>query len=197
MTKIKDVFTVIVLASLIVAFSIHSSFGSEETGGYTQEQLDFTGQDETRLPSSLDLLYTYKNLEDGNEANTYTLRGIYRRGLTPDWSMLLRLNIPFENNNVPSDDNRDGDWDFGIGDISTRFVLTRKLNDTQAVLLGTELTFPTANEDQFGSGKYAITLGAGYRHFFHGFSGKAEDTFVSPNIRYKFDYAGDDGMYVD
>ena len=192
MCKIKNSFTVMVLAWLIVFFPSSWVFGSEQTGGDTQEQLDFTGQDLTRLPSSLDLLYTHKELQDSNEANTYTLRGIYRLGLTPDWSMLMRLNVPFQNNDITSDDNPDGDWDFGIGDISTRFVFIKKLNDIQAVVFGTELSFPTAEEDQFGSGKYTMTLAAGYRHFFHGISGKTEDTFVLPNIRYLFDYAGDD-----
>ena len=192
MFKVKNVLTIIFLAFLTLFFSGMSSFGSEKTGAYTQEQLDYTGQDESRTPSSLNLLYTYKNLLDDSDANTYTLRGIYRRGLAPDWDMLLRLNVPLQHNNIPSADNPDGGWEVGLGDISTRLVFTKKLDDISAVIFGVDLSFPTAEEDQFGSGKYAMTLGAGYRHFFRGISGKTNDTFILPNIRYNFDYAGDD-----
>ena len=102
MFEVKNVFTMIFLAGLTVFFSGLSSFGSEKAGGYTQEQLDYTGQDETRTPSSLNLFYTYKNLPDDSDANTYTLRGIYRRGLGPDWDMLLRLNVPFSTTIFPA-----------------------------------------------------------------------------------------------
>ncbi len=81
MFKVKNLLTMIFLAGLTVFFSDLSAFGSEKTGAYTQEQLDYTGQDESRTPNSLNLLYTYKNLPDGSDAHTYTLRGIYRRGL--------------------------------------------------------------------------------------------------------------------
>jgi hypothetical protein len=123
MFKAKNVLTMFFLAGLTVFFSGTSSFSSEKAGGYTQEQLDYTGQDETRTPSSLNLFYTYKNLPDDSDANTYTLRGIYRRGLGPEWDMLLRLNVPLQHNNIPSNDNPDGSWEFGLGDISTRLVL--------------------------------------------------------------------------
>jgi hypothetical protein len=192
MCKAKNVFAIIFLAGLIMFFSGASSFGSEKTGAYTQEQLDYTGQDESRTPSSLNLLYTRKDLPDGSDANIYTLRGIYRSGLAPDWDMLLRLNVPLQNNDTFSDDNTQGHWEFGLGDISTRAVFTKKLDEISALIFGVDLSFPTAVDDQFGSGKYAMTLGTGYRHFFRGISGKANDTFILPNIRYAFDYAGDD-----
>lgn len=153
------------------------------------EQEANNGQDPTRPLTRVDLRYKYQNLVGDPEQHILTLRADKPIVLAPTWQLALRADLPVVYNNVPSLDNRGGDWEGGLSDVLVQGLLIKAFDQRNAMAVGAQLIFPTASQDQFGTGKYQIVPTAAYRLALPEIS---PGSFGALLVRYAVDYAGDD-----
>lgn len=154
-----------------------------------EEQEANNGQDPTRPLTRVDVRYKYQDLAGEPEQHLVTLRADKPFVLAPAWQLALRADLPLAYNNVPSPDNPGGDWEAGLSDILVQALLIKGLDQRSAVAFGAQLIFPTASQDQFGTGKYQIVPTAAYRLALPEIT---PGSFGALLVRYAVDYAGDD-----
>jgi hypothetical protein len=149
------------------------------------------GQDPTKPLTRIDLRYQYQNLppDDHDNAHIFTPRADKPFPLAPHWSLATRLDLPLFLTEAINPDNRDGDYEFGLGDLLLQGLLIHSPSQRFAWAMGAQLIFPTASTDGMGGGKYRIvpTLGARYA-----LPEITRGTFAAFLLRYDVDYAGDD-----
>jgi hypothetical protein len=147
-----------------------------------------SGQDPARPVRRFDIRLQYQQIDDDLEAVISTLRMDWPFPLGDGWKLSTRIDVPLTTNNVPSLDNMDGDWEFGLSDLLVQGLLIRPLNHA-ALIAGTQVIIPTATQDQFGSGKLRLvpTVGAVYYPSF-----LPRGSFIAQVARYDFDITGDD-----
>ena len=145
------------------------------------------GEDFTRPPDGWDLRYQFQYKGNDVEQNTFTLRRDQPYPLGDRWKLATRFDIPFVQNDRPSRDNPDGDKRAGTGDVLLQAALVDTVTDRFAVAGGIRALFPTATEDQFGSGKYRLLPILGAREKLPRLS---IGSFVEVVARYDFDVGG-------
>jgi hypothetical protein len=125
-----------------------------------------TGQDPTKPLRRLDLRLGYTDLPGGRSAVTQIVRMDIPNTLTDDgWKLNIRFDMPFVANDVPSRDNPSSEWDFGTGEFLAQGLLIAPPEGKFTYGVGLQAIFPTASQDQFGSGRYQIapTVGGVYQ----------------------------------
>lgn len=158
-------------------------------GRAQQQEEANNGQDPTRPLTRVDVRYKYQNLTGDREQHVLTLRADKPIVLAPTWQLALRADLPFVYNDVPSGDNSQGDWEAGVSDFLVQGLLIKALDQRSAVAAGAQLIFPTASQDQFGTGKYQIVPTLAYRLALPEIT---PGSFGALLVRYAVDYAGDD-----
>jgi len=145
------------------------------------------GEDFTRPPARWDLSYQFQDKADDVEQNTFTLRRDQPFVLGGGWKLATRFDIPFVQNDKTSRDNPNGDTHFGTGDDLVQAILIDSVTDRFAAGAGMRAVFPTANEDQFGAGKYQLLPIAGAREKIPELS---VGSFAEVIVRYDTDVGG-------
>jgi len=145
------------------------------------------GEDFTQPPARWDLGYQFENKGNDVEQNTFTLRRDQPFLLNDEWKIATRFDIPFVQNDKTSRDNPEGDTHFGTGDILLQAALVDTVTDHFAWAAGARMVFPTANEDQFGAGKYQVLPILGARQKLPGIS---VGSFAEIILRYDTDVGG-------
>lgn len=124
-----------------------------------------TGQDPTRPITRFDLRIKYQDLSDLDlppfrdqdlRAWIFTLRADKPFPLGGGYTLSTRVDVPLIVNNVPSLDNLDGDTEFGIADSLVQLLLIMPHQGRWTFAAGTQVLFPTATQDQFGTGKWQL-----------------------------------------
>ena len=113
------------------------------------------GQDPANPVRRLDLRLQYQQINDQLEALIFTPRMDLPFVLKGGWRLNTRIDVPIITNTVPSLDNLDGDWETGLSDLLTQFLFIKPL-ERSTFLIGSQVIFPTATEDQFGTGKLQL-----------------------------------------
>ncbi|MEP6671189.1 MAG: hypothetical protein ABJF10_18655 [Chthoniobacter sp.] len=144
-------------------------------------------EDFTRPLKRFDLRYQFQDKAGGTGQSTFILRRDQPIRLSKDWKLATRLDVPFVLSNGTGRDNPQGRTEFGTGDVLAEAVLVDTLNERFAFGGGLRVLFPTANEDQFGSGKYRLIPLMGARFFLPEIS---KGSFFQPVVRYDFDAGG-------
>ncbi|MHC4700715.1 MAG: hypothetical protein ACYTFQ_09080 [Planctomycetota bacterium] len=146
-----------------------------------------TGRDFTRPFARTEFLYRYTRLTGDLEGSTFIHRLIAPYRFKSGWIFSGRYEIPLIYSDVPSRDNPNGDYEFGLGDIGTQLLFIRPTTTRWAIAGGVQLLWPTASQDQMGRGKYIAgpTLGGTY----HPESWKSGG-FVGALFTNFFDYEG-------
>lgn len=153
-----------------------------------QEEVN-TGQDFTKPMTRLDIRQKYQNLPAGKESYTTTFRVDKPIVLDGGWVLSTRADLPFTGSDVTSADNPDSDFKWGMSDFLTQFLLIApqgKKSWTYAV--GLQTIFPTASEDQMGTGRYQVAPVVGGKVDLNGIS---KGSFAYALIRNHFDAGGD------
>jgi hypothetical protein len=147
-----------------------------------------SGQDPANPVRRLDLRLQYQELDDDLEAAIFTPPIDWPFVLEGGWRLNTRIDVPIIINNVPSLDNVDGDWETGVSDVLTQFLFIKPL-ERSAFLFGSQVIFPTAEEDQFGTGKLRLlpTVGMVFYPTF-----MPPGSFIGGLARHDFSVAGDD-----
>jgi hypothetical protein len=172
-------------ADLALAQSVPTSTDSRSSAA---EQAN-DGEDFTRPLSRVDLRYQYERENKRNhDKHVFTFRADRPIQLEENWKIALRLDLPLSYTDVVSDDNRTGQYQFGMGDLLTQVAIIKTLSSRWAVGAGSRLIFPTASQDQMGSGRYQAVPIVRARYMWPELS---PGSHAQALVRYQFDYAGD------
>lgn len=152
-----------------------------------------TGQDPTKPLTRLDLRYKYQDLPGGFTGDLVTAR-VDVPVLLNDagWQLALRFDVPLAGNDVPSRDNPNGDHEFGLSDsLMQALFITPPLGADKrwALAFGTQVLFPTASQDQFGTGQWQLAPTIAARM---GWPELSKGSFLALLVRDQFSFAGDD-----
>jgi len=152
-----------------------------------EEELN-NGEDFTRPLSRFDLRYRFEEKAEDVDQSTFILRLDHPIPLSKEWKIATRLEMPFVLNDSPGADNPDGETRFGTGDFLAQAELIDTVTKRFAWGFGARVVFPTASEDQLGSGRYQLVSLAGFRYSLPELS---RGSFFQPLVRYDFDIGGD------
>lgn len=115
-----------------------------------------TGQSVAHPLSRFDLRLRYMAFEGDQQAELIEARVEHPFALASGWKLNTRMVIAGWVTDVPSTDNRSGQYSAGIGDLATQlFFIAPSAGDT-TLGFGLRNSFPTAGADQFGRGKYRV-----------------------------------------
>ncbi|MHC4757845.1 MAG: hypothetical protein ACYTE8_04245 [Planctomycetota bacterium] len=148
-----------------------------------------TGQDFTKPFARTENIYRYQQFTGSLEASWFIHR-LYVPYLSESgWIFSGRYEIPLLYTDIPSRDNPNGDYEFGLGDINTQFLFIRPTESRWSFASGVQLIWPTASQDQMGFGKYIAgpTVGGSYSPESWELGG-----FVGALVTDLFDYEGKD-----
>ena len=126
------------------------------------------GQDFTKPLTRFDLRYGYQKVPGAPHGHDgmhiVTMRMDKPFVLSPEWLVTARVDLPFMFTNLPNlKDNPRGNTHFGLSDALAQIFLVNVPNKTFAWAVGTQVVFPTASEEQMGTGKYRVVPTAGAR----------------------------------
>ena len=153
---------------------------------HAEEELN-NGEDFTRPLSRFDLRYRLEEKADDVDQSTFILRLDRPIPLSKEWKIATRFEQPFVLNDQSSADNPAGAMRFGTGDFLAQAALIDTATKRFAWGFGARIVFPTASEDQFGSGRYQLVPLAGLRYSLPELS---RGSFFQPLARYDFDVGG-------
>jgi hypothetical protein len=159
----------------------------EKVQKLVNQRLHRTGQDQTRPVTRFDFRYQYGNMSHGSDADTITYRAEKTRTFSQKWQIAERIDLPTSFNNSVSSDNPKGVWTFGMGDLLTQSILVYSITKSQAIGTGARFIFPTATQDQFGTGKYQFVPIGTYRI---DTDWLRKGAYFNPTVRYAFDIGG-------
>jgi len=148
-----------------------------------------TGQNFTQPLARTEWIYRYQQLTGDLEASRFLHRLYVPYRFESGWIFSGRYEISTLYTDLPSRDNPNGDYEFGLGDIGTRFLFVRPSETRWALAAGVELLWPTASQDQMGFGKYVagLTVGITYQPESWELGG-----YIGVLVTDLFDYAGKD-----
>jgi hypothetical protein len=154
--------------------------------GHAEEEPN-NGEDFTRPPARFDFRYQFQDKGRGVSQHTFLLRRDQPFPLGEHWELATRVDVPFVLTDKTSTDNPRGDDRFGTGDILAQAALIDTVTERFAWGGGARILFPTADEDQFGSGKYRLMplLGARWK-----LPELSRGSYVQLIARYDFDMGG-------
>lgn len=159
---------------------VNAAPGGNPTEGVSDE--DFT-----RPPTRYDFRYNFQDKANGVEQSQFILRRDVTWNLGGTWSLGTRFDAPFVLSNATGSANPQGENRFNLGDILFQAVLINNPTDIFGYGAGMRAVFPTAVEDQLGSGKYRIQPAGGLRWKLPSIN---EDSYFQFITRYDVDVAG-------
>jgi hypothetical protein len=130
--------------------------GERNTAPATDSEAVNNGEDPTRPLTRFDFRYEYEALSGDRGEHIFTPRMDKRFVLGHGWQLASRLNMPFVYTDVSSADNPHAAWTLGTGDLLWQGLLVKHFDKWHAAALGTRFQFPTASQDQFGTGRYQL-----------------------------------------
>ena len=148
-----------------------------------------TGQDFTKPFARTEAIYRYQQLTGDLEASWFINRLTVPYRFESGWLFSGRYEIPLIYTDIPSRDNPNGDYEFGLSDIRTQLLFIRPTATRWSFASGVQLSWPSASQDQMGLGKYVAgpTVGMTYHPESWQYGG-----FVGVLVSDLFDYAGKD-----
>ena len=132
------------------------AFAQEEVQEVQEEEVN-TGQDFTDPLARFDIRQKYQDLPNGKSANMTTLRVDKPIVLKSGWILSLRADLPFISNDVVSLDNPNGDTEIGVSDFLNQVIIVAPQGDRNWTwAYGAQILWPTASQDQMGTGRFQI-----------------------------------------
>lgn len=126
------------------------------TGVYAAEDEDNLGQNATRPRSRLDLRIKYQQIKSDVELVKLTARFDQPFAIGNGWKLNTRVSQGFFFSDLPSSDNIDRETEEGFGDLLTQAFFIPPSDGNISFGFGLRAVFPTATQDQSGSGKYSL-----------------------------------------
>ncbi|MHC4206807.1 MAG: hypothetical protein ACYSTT_19300 [Planctomycetota bacterium] len=198
----KELF-ILILAAAVAGHASGQETLRERLRGRTRERLErrgdlITGEDYEGINTGVDFTkpfartefeYQYQQVTSNNEASFFTFRQYAPYRLNNGWVISGRIEIPLIYTDIPSRDNPNGDYELGAGDLATQLLLIQPPRGRWSFVSGARFLWPTASQDQMGTGKYVAgpTIGAVYHPKNWNMGG-----FLGVLLTDLFDYAGKD-----
>jgi hypothetical protein len=168
--------------------SAASTIAAPATSAASPTEEDFNnGEDFTRPPARYELRSELQEKSNNVTQNSFILRRDQPFMLEDGWKLATRLEMPFVLNDKMSASNLKADTRFGPGDLLFQTALIETVTERFAWGGGGRVVFPTASQDQFGTGKYQLLPILGARCMLPELS---PGSFAEVVARYDFDLAG-------
>lgn len=164
--------------------SARSASGEPIAATTAPEEEVNNGQDFTRPVRRFDLRYQYQRPDDGLESSIFTARMDWPIELSKEWKLSTRLDVPLVYGDVPSLDNPNGDYEFGMGSVLGQALLIHPLSKELALAGGAQVLLPTDSQDQFGSGSLRLLPSLAVRYAPEQFP---QGWWMALLVRYDFD----------
>jgi hypothetical protein len=161
--------------------SLGTAIAAEETANL--------GQDATRPRSRFDLRIKHQKFPNDLELTKLTTRVDHPIVLSNGWKLNTRISQGFFFSDLPSTDNFDRETEVGFGDLLTQAFFIPPSRGNTSFGFGLRTIFPTATQDQFGTGKYRLVPIGVVLHFP---SWLPPGSFVGLGVRNEIGFAGDD-----
>ena len=174
------------MLNTIRVFAVLAFAGLVSSQASAEEQVN-NGQDITRPLTRVDLRYQFVNMPFGHQQSIYTLRSDGAIKFSGGWELALRGDLPVYSGDVIAGDNPGGMTQAALGDVLTQAVAVHSFNPREALGVGVQMVWPTATNDQSGSGKYQALPILGFRESLPEIS---NGSFFVPFARYDTAYAG-------
>ncbi len=174
---------------LVTAFAAFCICVVATTDGVAAEEEDNLGQTATRPRSRLDLRVKYTQIKSDVEMVKLTARVDHPIDIGNGWKLNTRVSQGFFFSDLPSSDNRDREMEEGFGDLLTQAFFIPPSDGNVAFGFGLRAIFPTATQDQLGSGKYSVVPIGVILHFP---TWLPAGSFVGLGIRNEIGFGGDD-----
>ena len=140
----------------ILAFGIIVFFCPPLSAQETKEEVN-TGQDFTKPLTRLDIRQKYQMLPNDKNAAFTTFRVDKPFVLDSHWAFSTRFDLPFAISDVVSLDNVNSDTESGMSDFLAQFMMIAPQGDKNWTwAYGVQTIFPTAAQDQMGTGRFQI-----------------------------------------
>lgn len=152
------------------------------------EEESGSDEDFARPPTRYDFRYNFQSKADGVDQSQFLLRRDVTWNLNERWQLATRIDVPLVLSNATGSDNPTGRDRFGLGDILVQAALVENPTERFGYGAGLRAIFPTASEDQLGSGKYRLLPIAGVRWKLPEIAKGAFFQFIA---RYDSDLGGD------
>ena len=123
-----------------------------------------TGQDFARPLTRFDMRF---KIQQNGDSDTFlsTFRVDKPFLLDNGWQLSTRFDLPLVLSDMPSRDNPNADWEAGLGDFLAQAIFITPRQDSWAAGFGLQTIWPTATQDQFGTGKYQLAPLVGAAHY--------------------------------
>lgn len=158
------------------------------SGLWAREGAINTGEDFTRPLDRFDIRYTYQQTTGDTDKSVMTFRLDAPFELQDGWKFSTRFDMPILYTDKVSADNPNGDYEMGAGDMLSQFHFVSPHTENWSYGLGLRLIWPTASQDQMGTGKYQAAPGFGINYYPDSWS---KGSFLGIRLAEYFDYAGD------
>ncbi|HCU90700.1 MAG TPA: hypothetical protein DGR97_12190 [Gammaproteobacteria bacterium] len=173
---------------LVKAFVAFCVCATGITGVYGSDNEDNLGQDATRPRSRLDLRVQYQQVESDVELVRLTARIDQPITIGNGWKLNTRVSQGFFFSDLPSSDNIDRETEEGFGDLLTQAFFIPPSDSNVSFGFGLRAIFPTATQDQLGSGKYSLVPIGVVLHFP---TWLASGSFIGVGVRNQVGFGGD------
>lgn len=156
------------MAVLVCAAAVFAPFQSlaADAEKMDKEELN-NGQDITKPLARLDIRYEFQNSPflEGSRDDTHvvTFRVDKPFELASGWMLATRVDVPVMFTDRVSKDNTRGNTHFGLSDVLAQALLVHTPAPDFAWAAGAQLVFPTATEEEMGTGKYRVVPTVGLR----------------------------------
>jgi hypothetical protein len=149
------------------------------------------GQDFTNPLARFDLRYGHQKSSMAppghDDMRIVTLRMDKPFVLSPEWLVTTRIDLPFMSTNIPNqNDNLHGKTHFGMSDALMQALLVHIPNKDFAWAAGAQVIFPTAGEEEMGTGRYRVVPTVGARW---GTGSILRGSWVALAVRWDKDFA--------
>lgn len=189
---------IIIIAAMIMAIMPRSAFSDDQVKqetakepapGTVKEEPVNNGVDLTSPVTRIDIKYAFASVPGGFHQDIFALRSDGMLNFSGGWGLSARVDVPTVYGDVPAGDNTQHRMQYGLGDIATQVTAIYSFIPRVAITAGIQLVWPSATNDQSGTGKYQaiplMCLRVGIPEISNG-------SFFSAQLKYAASYAGDD-----
>ena len=174
------------LVTALVAFCFGFAGAADVNAADEEDKL---GQNATRPRSRLDLMVEYAKIDSDVEAVSLTAQVDHPISFGNGWKLNTRVSQEFFFSDFPGSDNIDREMEEGFGELLTQTFFIPPSDGKISFGFGWRAQFPTATQDQFGTGKYRLTPIGVILHFP---SWLPAGSFVGVGIRNEIGFGGNE-----
>jgi hypothetical protein len=193
-SKTRGAAAALACALAAIGLSARLADAQEAQGAASEETAaDDSGQPESEFLQPRNLMNISPQYRESNgstrplDTYQFKFRTDRKIPLNEQWTLGLRLDVPVLARNPLNASNPTGDYIAGLGNVDAQTSIIDKIDNRWTTGAGVRIYAPS-RRDGFGSGKWQIMPGAGFRYALPEISG---GSYIEPVLRYDQSFAGD------